>query len=115
MRREPVREDRQVHECFPTTRIKEPPRPVDHREQGLVSVRGAAVPLAQQREPIRETVQDLGHRHRPDLGGGEFDRQWQTIQARDQFGDRPLAKRRIGPYGPGAGRCVLRPAEPGPP
>ena len=66
--------------------VEQVPRPVDDREQRLVAVGCAAIAAAQQRESVLQAAVDLLHGHGPNLGGGELDRQWETIEPSDDAG-----------------------------
>ncbi len=61
-------------------------------------LRGVPMTPAEQGEPVGEPASDLRHRHHPDLGRGQFDRQRQPVQAGHEVMD--LVGVEVGP-GPG--------------
>ena len=70
-------------------------RPVDARPQGLLPVRSGAASPVQQGEPVGEPVQDLLRAQRPELGGRQFDRERDTVEAATDAGHRDRQENEI--------------------
>ena len=63
-------------------------RPVDQSPQGLLARQGGAVPSGEKPEAMLQTVVELPQRHRPQLGGGQFNGQRHPIEAATDGGDQ---------------------------
>lgn len=74
-------EDRQPPQQHPLGFLQQVPAPLHHRPQRLVPRQDGTSARGEQPEPVVETVGDLGHRQRPEPGGGEFDREGQAVES----------------------------------